>query len=68
MIELKGPGASEIKNFIKEKSRIEFCLLSDKTISGMILWHDENVFHLQTDAGNIITLFKNAVMYYSRIN
>ena len=67
MIELKGPGAAEIKNFIKEKNMVEFYLLNDKTLSGQILWHDDSIFHIKAEDGKILSLFKKAVVYYARI-
>ncbi len=67
MIELKGPSSVEIKNFIKEKCIVEFCLFNDNKLSGKILWHDENAFHLQEENGRIVTILKKAVMYYSKV-
>ncbi len=67
MIELKGPSASEIKNFIKEKNLVEFHLINEKTLVGQVLWYDENAFHVQEENGKIITLLKRAVISYSKI-
>ncbi len=67
MTELKGPGSAEIKNFIKEKYVVEFCLVNDKKLSGQILWHDENAFHIQAEDGRILTILKRAVIYYSKL-
>jgi len=66
MIEIKGPSSAEIKNFIKEKSVVDFFMINSKTIRGQILWHDENVFHINSEDGQVLTIFKRAVMYYSK--
>lgn len=68
MTELKGPGAEEIKKFIKDKSAVEFHLMNDKTVVGQILWHDKDVFHLQSQDNRALTVLKRAVVFYSKID
>lgn len=67
MSELKGTTAEEIKNLIKEKLTVEFCLINDKKITGKLLWHDESSFHIRLDDEKETTILKNAVIYYSAL-
>lgn len=68
MTELKGPGLTEIKNFIKDKSLVEFYLVNDKTLTGQLLWKDMDSFHLQVEDKKSITILKRAVIYYTKVN
>ncbi len=67
MTELKGPGFAEIKKFIKEQNLVEFHLIGDKIISGNILWHDEYLFHIQTEDGRSLTIMKPSILFYSKV-
>jgi hypothetical protein len=64
MIELKGPSAAEIKKIIREKSIVEFNLINGKTLTGSIVWADENAFHIQSDHNKVLTVLRTAIAYY----
>ncbi|MDD3150375.1 MAG: hypothetical protein PHV68_06035 [Candidatus Gastranaerophilales bacterium] len=62
--ELKGPGIFEIRQFIKNKTVVEFYTVNDKFLKGQILWYDGESFHLQLENKQEITLLKTSVIYY----
>ena len=64
--ELKGPGIFEIRQFIQEKSLIEFYTINDKVFRGTILWFDGESFHISLEGANEITLLKTSVIYYNK--
>lgn len=66
MSELKGPSAFEIKNIIKNKEAVEFYTFNDKVIKGIVLWADDNAYHLRLDDNSEITLLKKSVLYYKK--
>ena len=66
MSELKGPTLFEIKQFIKDKTLIEFHTIDEKTINGHIIWYDDNAFHLSLENKKEITLLRRAVIYYAQ--
>ena len=68
MSELKGPAAAEIKQFIKEKSLIEFYLINENKLRGQIIWFDGDFFHIKLDSGQSITLIKNSLAYYAHVS
>lgn len=66
MVELKGPKLQEIKQLIKEKNKITFYTLNDKTFCGQINWFDNGTFNITLDDGTNITLYESALAYYSK--
>jgi len=67
MNDLKGPGLFEIKEFIKDKSLIEFHTVNGKVLKGSIAWFDTLGFHLILENGQEITLIKESVIYYQKV-
>jgi len=66
MIQLKGPGIFEIKQFIKNNDLIEFHTIKDKILSGRIIWSDVDSFHIKIDDGKELTIIKKSIVYYSK--
>ena len=66
MSELTGPSIFEIKQFIKDKTWIEFHTVNDKTFKGQINWFDNNAFQINLENGQTITLLREAIIYYSK--
>lgn len=67
MSELRGPAYNQIADYIKSKRLVEFRTLNNEILKGYILWHDNNLFHLNLENGKEITLYKNAIAYYSLV-
>lgn len=65
--ELKGPGIFQIRQFIQDKSWIEFYTLNDKFFKGQILWFDGELFHIKLENTEEITLLKHSLIYYRLI-
>lgn len=66
MNDLKGPSISEIKQFIKDKTQVEFHTLNEKVFKGQIIWFDDNTFHISLENGQKITIVKSAIVYYGK--
>ncbi|EKE02203.1 MAG: hypothetical protein ACD_20C00411G0004 [uncultured bacterium] len=66
MNDLKGPSISEIKQFIKDKTWVEFHTLNEKVFKGQIIWFDDNTFHISLENGQKITIVKSAIVYYGK--
>ena len=63
---LKGPGISEVRRFIQDKTIVEFHLINKETVKGQILWSDENVFHIKQNDNQGITLLNHSIAYYKK--
>jgi sRNA-binding regulator protein Hfq len=67
MNDLTGPSISEIKQFIKNKTKVELYTLNDKVLKGEIIWVDNNAFHIKQENGRKLTVQRNAVIYYGQV-
>lgn len=65
--ELRGPGQFEIRNFIKNKDKVEFYTSTEKIFTGTINWFDGESFHLTLESGQEITILKQSVVYYALV-
>lgn len=66
MSQFKGPGSFELKNFVSNKTLIEIHTINGEILRGLILWVDEEHFHLQLENSNTITIFKSFIGYYGK--
>lgn len=68
MNSLNGPSIHEIKEFIKNKTQILFCLSNNTEFKGQIVWSDDNAFHISlSDKEQTVTILKSAILYYHQI-
>ena len=67
MNDLKGPGIFELRQFIKDKNLVEFYTVNDKVLKGQILWFDNDSFHIKLENQQEVTVLKNNLVYYSKV-
>ncbi|MBY0356781.1 MAG: hypothetical protein K2W82_02165 [Candidatus Obscuribacterales bacterium] len=59
-----GPSTAELQQFIRDKKRIDFMLITGEKISGSLRWFDENAFSIAQKDLEPITLVRTAVVSY----
>ena len=58
------PSIRQIQSFIKNKTLIEISVInSEKTISGMIQWQDQNCLSLVTQQKQQVLIWFQAIVY-----
>lgn len=66
--ELKGPIHTQIKQYILDKSIVEFKLTNNEIIAGRIIWLDEKAMFLETADNNRITVLFSSILYFFKKN
>ncbi len=61
------PSVRQIQKFIKEKSTIQIILMTDKTLSGKILWQDNQSICLLDNNETKIIIWLQAIAYIKPI-
>jgi host factor-I protein len=62
-LDINQPSTRQIQQLIKEKSKLEFKLVTGDILSGELFWQDADYFCLTDNNGNKVIISKLAVAY-----
>jgi host factor-I protein len=62
-LDINQPSTRQIQQLIKEKSKLEFKLVTGDVLSGELFWQDADYFCLTENNGNKVIISKLAVAY-----